>query len=35
MKGCIVTAAEGDLEAAARARQLGALLLDHHGVAAR
>jgi len=34
MKGCIVTAAEGDLEAAARARQIGALLLDHHGVTA-
>jgi AcrR family transcriptional regulator len=33
MKGCIVTAAEGDLEAAARARQLGTLLLEHHGVA--
>src|SRR3954470_1727487 len=32
MKGCIVSAAEGDLEAAARARQLGALLLEHHGV---
>src|SRR3954454_7320831 len=34
MKGCIVSAAEGDLEAAARARQLGVLLLEHHGVSA-
>jgi AcrR family transcriptional regulator len=34
MKGCIVTAVEGDLEAAARARQLGTLLLAHHGVTA-
>jgi len=33
MKGSIVSAAEGDLEAAARARQMGALLLEHHGVA--
>jgi AcrR family transcriptional regulator len=33
MKGCIVTAGEGDREAAARARELGALLLEHHGVA--
>ena len=32
MKGSIVAAAEGDLEAAARARQMGALLLAHHGV---
>ena len=32
MKGCIVSAAEGDLEAAARARQLGVLLLEHHGI---
>jgi AcrR family transcriptional regulator len=32
MKGSIVSAAEGDLEAAARARQLGGLLLEHHGV---
>jgi AcrR family transcriptional regulator len=32
MKGSIVSAAEGDLEAAARARQLGTLLLEHHGV---
>jgi AcrR family transcriptional regulator len=35
MKGAIVSAAEGDVEAAGRARQLGALLLEHHGVAAR
>jgi AcrR family transcriptional regulator len=34
MKGCIVAAAEGDLKAAARAREMGALLLAHHGVAA-
>jgi AcrR family transcriptional regulator len=33
MKGSIVSAAEGDLEAAARAKQLGGLLLAHHGVA--
>ncbi len=33
MKGCIVTAAEGDVKAGARARELGALLLAHHGVA--
>jgi AcrR family transcriptional regulator len=32
MKGSIVSAAEGDLEAASRAKQLGALLLAHHGV---
>jgi AcrR family transcriptional regulator len=32
MKGSIVSAAEGDLEAAARAKQMGALLLEHHGV---
>jgi AcrR family transcriptional regulator len=32
MKGSIVSAAEGDLEAAARAKQLGTLLLEHHGV---
>jgi AcrR family transcriptional regulator len=32
MKGCIVTAAEGDVAAAARARQLGTLLLEHHCV---
>jgi AcrR family transcriptional regulator len=34
MKGSIVSAAEGDLEAAARAKHLGTLLLEHHGVAA-
>ena len=33
MKGSIVSAAEGDLEAAARAKQLGGLLLAHHGIA--
>ena len=33
MKGSIVSAAEGDLEAASRAKQMGALLLEHHGVA--
>jgi AcrR family transcriptional regulator len=33
MKGSIVSAAEGDTQAAARARELGALLLDRHGVA--
>ncbi|MEA2255092.1 MAG: hypothetical protein QOG35_1137 [Solirubrobacteraceae bacterium] len=33
MKGSIVAAAEGDEQAAARARELGALLLAHHGVA--
>ena len=32
MKGSIVSAAEGDLEAAARAKQLGTLLLEHHGI---
>ena len=32
MKGCIVAAAEGDVQAAARARELGSLLLAHHGV---
>jgi AcrR family transcriptional regulator len=32
MKGCIVAAAEGDELAAARARELGALLLAHHGI---
>jgi len=32
MKGSIVSAAEGDLAAASRARQMGALLLEHHGV---
>ena len=34
MKGCIVAAAEGDRQAGARARELGTLLLAHHGVAA-
>jgi AcrR family transcriptional regulator len=33
MKGSIVAAAEGDSRAAARARELGTLLLVHHGVA--
>ena len=32
MKGCIVAAAEGDRQAAARARELGSLLLAHHGI---
>jgi len=34
MKGSIVAAGEGDVHAAGRARELGRLLLDHHGVAA-
>jgi len=34
MKGCIVAAAEGDAAAAAAARELGALLLERHGVEA-
>ncbi|MGH3913071.1 MAG: TetR/AcrR family transcriptional regulator [Pseudonocardiaceae bacterium] len=34
MKGSIIAATEGDLEAAARARELGVLLLAHHGIAA-
>jgi hypothetical protein len=33
MKVSIVAAAEGDAHSAARARELGALLLVHHGVA--
>ena len=33
MKGCIVAAGEGDQQAAARARELGVLLLAHRGVA--
>ncbi|MGH4008717.1 MAG: TetR/AcrR family transcriptional regulator [Pseudonocardiaceae bacterium] len=33
MKGSIVAAAEGDIHAASRARELGILLLDHHGIA--
>jgi AcrR family transcriptional regulator len=32
MKGSIVSAAEGDLQAASRAKELGVLLLEHHGV---
>ena len=32
MKGSIVSAAEGDLEAAQRAKHLGTLLLVHHGI---
>ena len=32
MKGSIVSAAEGDLRAASRAKELGRLLLEHHGV---
>ena len=34
MKGSIVSAAEGDCDAAARARQIGTILLEHHGVSA-
>jgi AcrR family transcriptional regulator len=33
MKGSIVAAAEGDVQAAARARELGTLLLARHGIA--
>ncbi|MGH3797609.1 MAG: TetR/AcrR family transcriptional regulator [Pseudonocardiaceae bacterium] len=33
MKGSIIAAAEGDTQAAARARDLGVLLLAHHGIA--
>lgn len=33
MKGSIVAAAEGDIHAASRARELGMLLLHHHGIA--
>lgn len=33
MKGSIIAAAEGDTHAAARARELGILLLNHHGLA--
>jgi AcrR family transcriptional regulator len=33
MKGSIVAAGEGDCDAAGRARQMGELLLAHHGVA--
>jgi AcrR family transcriptional regulator len=32
MKGSIVSAAEGDQRAAARAQEMGALLLAHHGI---
>jgi hypothetical protein len=32
MKGCIVAAAEGDRQAGKRARELGTLLLSHHGI---
>jgi|tagenome__1003787_1003787.scaffolds.fasta_scaffold20761802_2 AcrR family transcriptional regulator len=34
MKGSIVSAAEGDAQAASRAKELGRLLLEHNGVAA-
>ena len=34
MKGSIVAAGEGDRDAAGRARELGSLLLAHHGVPA-
>ena len=34
MKGSIVSAGEGDVDAALRARELGALLLERHGVGA-
>jgi AcrR family transcriptional regulator len=34
MKGSIVAAGEGDVDAAARARELGALLLERHGIPA-
>jgi AcrR family transcriptional regulator len=33
MKGSIVAAAEGDVHAAGRARELGSLLLERHGIA--
>ena len=33
MKGSIIAATEGDTDAAARARELGVLLLAHHGIA--
>ncbi len=32
MKGSIVAAGEGDVQAAARAREMGELLLSHHGI---
>jgi AcrR family transcriptional regulator len=34
MKGCIVAAGEGDRKAGSRARELGTLLLAHHGITA-
>jgi AcrR family transcriptional regulator len=34
MKGSIVSAAEGDVRAARRAKEMGVLLLEHHGVEA-
>jgi AcrR family transcriptional regulator len=34
MKGSIVSAAEGDVRAARRAKEMGLLLLEHHGVKA-
>src|SRR3954469_25198477 len=34
MKGSIVSAAEGDVQAARRAKEMGTLLLEHHGVEA-
>jgi AcrR family transcriptional regulator len=34
MKGSIIAGAEGDIQAAARARELGILLLNKHGLAA-
>jgi hypothetical protein len=33
MKGSIITGAEGDTQAADRARELGILLLNKHGLA--
>jgi AcrR family transcriptional regulator len=33
MKGSLIAAAEGDTQAAARARELGVLLLEEHGIA--
>jgi hypothetical protein len=33
MKGSIIAAVEGDIHAAARARELGMLLLKEHGIA--
>ena len=34
MKGSIIAGTEGDIHAAARARELGVLLLNKHGLAA-